>query len=94
MLYPLSDRRNAGFWGVSGHCAGIAEAEIEVAATINIAEIRSAGILHENWECACPAHHPVHRHATEQTGFGAFEQGFGTGMLMLEARFFDDEQSL
>ena len=61
---------------MAGHCARIAEAEIDVAVTIDIVEMSALGFPHKRWKGSGPFHHPVHGHAGQQGLAGTFEKRF------------------
>lgn len=48
------------------HRAGVAEAEIDVAMTVDVGKRRAAGFLHVERERGRPVLHPVQRHAEQQ----------------------------
>ena len=66
---------------VAGHRAGVAEAEVDVAATVDIGEMGALRGFYEEWEWAGPFLHPVHGHPTEQRGQRALIKSGRLGMI-------------
>ena len=73
---------------VAGHGAGVAEAEVDVVAAVDVGEMRAAGGFYEDGEGAGPFVHPVHGDAAEERGLGAEIEFGGAGMVGDEALFF------
>jgi hypothetical protein len=65
---------------VAGHCAGVAEAKIDIVAAIEVGEVGALGGFYKNGESARPFFHPVHGHAPEERGLGAMVESCGLGM--------------
>ena len=71
---------NGGCGGMSGHGSGIAEAEIDVAMSVDIDDFGSVSFADERRKCSGPFGHPVHGHAAEERFAGAGEERFRFGM--------------
>src|ERR1700683_862604 len=91
--------------GVSGHGAGVAEAEIDVIVAVNILEMRAVSFGDEDGKFAGPLFHPVHGDAAEEGFLGAGvesgrERAFGDEFFFfaahkgVEARAVDDRVRL
>ena len=57
---------------VTGHRAGVAEAEVDVVDAVDVDEVGAVRRIDEDRERARPAGHPVHRHSTQQVGLRLF----------------------
>ncbi len=84
----LFDRFDGNRGGVSGHRAGIAEAEIHIAMAVLIVEMSALCLPDNRRERTRPLHHPVHRDAREQRFLAAFENRFGLRVFVHEALLF------
>ena len=65
---------------MSGHSSGVAEAEINVAMSVDVDDFGAVRFGDEGRECAGPFGHPVHGHAAEKRFAGAGEESFGPGV--------------
>ncbi|MNE30468.1 hypothetical protein D3C80_1239850 [compost metagenome] len=70
---------------VAEHAAGIAQAEVDVLAAVDVDEARALGALDEQRHRRRPVAHPVHRHAAEQRMASAPSQRHGLRMLLEKA---------
>ena len=73
MSHLLFGRFHCGGRRMAGHRAGIAEAEVGVAVTIDIEEVGSLRLADKGRESSRPLHHPVHGHARQERLAGSFE---------------------
>ena len=73
---------------VAGHGTGVAQAEVDVVAAVNVSEVRAFGGFDEDGECAGPFFHPVHGDAAKEGGLGALVESGGFGVVGKEAGFF------
>ena len=60
--------------GVAGHRPRVAEAEVDVRVSVDVAEGRPRGLVDEERERPGPPTHPVHGYAAEQMLVGLGEQ--------------------
>ncbi len=88
----LLDGFDRGIRTVTGHGAGIAEAEVDVGIAVHVGEVGAFGFLHKDRERARPADHPQHRHAAMQRLAGALVELVGFGVVLMEELFFLLEQ--
>ena len=86
---------------MTGHGAGVAQAEINVIVAVDILEMRAVGFGDEDGKFAGPLFHPVHGDAAEEGFLGAGVKSgrqwafgdeffFFVGHESLEARAVDD----
>ena len=59
---------------VTGHRAGVAEAEVDVGVTVDVDEVSVVRLLDEDRHAARPSLHPVHRHTADEGCLGPLEQ--------------------
>ena len=71
--------RNGGRRGMPGHGSGVAQAEIDVAMSVDIKDFGAVSLAYERGECAGPLGHPIHGNAAEEGFVGAVEERFGFG---------------
>ena len=76
------------------HCAGVAEAEVDVAISVHVEKLGAASVAHERWKSAGPFGHPVHGHSAEQRLAGALKQGLGFRPFVNELLLFGLHQGL
>ena len=60
------DGANRGWRPVAGHCARVAEAEVDVVVPVDVGEMRARRRFHVDGKRARPLEHPVHRHTAEE----------------------------
>ena len=71
---------------VTGHRAGVAEAEVDVVVAVDVLEVGAAAPISTNsGKPPGPLDHPVHRHAVEQRALGPLVERHRTGMVRREA---------
>ena len=58
-----------------GHGAGVAEAQVDVAVTVHVIEMRALRFANEGWKRSGPLDHPVHGNAGEQRFLATLKQG-------------------
>jgi hypothetical protein len=89
-------RDGCGGWGrrMSGHGAGVAEAEVNVIMAVNILEMGAAGFGDEYGKFAGPFFHPVHGDAAEERFLGACVEGGGERAFGDEFFFFAGHEGL
>src|SRR5687767_8544729 len=71
---------------MSGHRAGVAQAEVDVLDPVDVDEARALRLSHENREAAGPIAHPVHRHALEERRACTLRELAGAWMGLDEPR--------
>ena len=72
--------RNGGRRGMPGHGSGVAQADINVAMSVDIDDFGAVSFTDERRECPGPFGHPVHGHAAKERFGSAGEEGLGFGM--------------
>ena len=68
------DRRDRCRGRMTRHRAGVAQAEVDVAATVDVDEVGIVSLVDEDRDTARPTLHPVHRDPADERRLRAFEE--------------------